>query len=77
MRHLPAISIYGYVVGRQIYALWALEWAWQTFFWVNRKVLTRLFQLNIFFFILSLLLFIESCLNFGTNNKLTNLNLKI
>jgi len=27
MRHLPAISINGFVGGRQIYALWALEWA--------------------------------------------------
>jgi len=32
MRHLPVISIYGYVDGRQIYKLWALEWAWQFFF---------------------------------------------
>jgi len=32
MRHLSAISSYGYVGGKQIYALWALEWAWQTFF---------------------------------------------
>jgi len=32
MSHLPGISIYGYVGGRQIYALWALEWACQTFF---------------------------------------------
>jgi len=23
MRHLPAISMYGYVGGRQVYALWA------------------------------------------------------
>jgi len=22
--------------GRQILALWALEWAWQNFFWINR-----------------------------------------
>jgi len=22
--------------GRQIKALWALEWAWQNFFWINR-----------------------------------------
>jgi len=33
MRPLPAISIYGYVGGRLIKALWALEWA---FFWINR-----------------------------------------
>jgi len=32
MRHLPVISIYGYLDGRQIKALWALECAWQTFF---------------------------------------------
>jgi len=32
MRHLLLISIYGYVGGRQILALWALEWAWQTFY---------------------------------------------
>jgi len=32
MRHLPAISIYNYVGGRQITALWALEWAWQLVF---------------------------------------------
>jgi len=31
MRHLPVISIYGYLGGRQIKALWALEWACQTF----------------------------------------------
>jgi len=31
VRHLPAISINAYVGDRQIYALWALEWAWQTF----------------------------------------------
>jgi len=31
-RHLPEVSICGYVGGRQISALWALEWAWQTFF---------------------------------------------
>jgi len=31
MRHLPAISIHGYVDGSQIYALWALEWEWQTY----------------------------------------------
>jgi len=30
MRHLPVISIYGYVGGRHIYALGALEWAWQS-----------------------------------------------
>jgi len=36
MRHPPATSIYGYVGGRLILALWALEWAWQTYFWVNR-----------------------------------------
>jgi len=30
MRNLPAISIYGYVGGRQI-ALLALEWARETF----------------------------------------------
>jgi len=35
MRHLPAISMYGYVGGRQVYALWALEWAGQTFFWIQ------------------------------------------
>jgi len=29
---LPAISINGYVDGRLIKALWALGWAWQTFF---------------------------------------------
>jgi len=28
MRHLPLITMYGYVGGKQIYALWALEWAW-------------------------------------------------
>jgi len=29
-------------------SLWALEWAWQTSFWINRWVLTRLihFSLN-------------------------------
>jgi len=33
---LKIASIYGYVGGRQILALCALEWAWQTFFWINR-----------------------------------------
>jgi len=33
VRHLPVIAINGYVCGRQISALGALEWAWQTFFW--------------------------------------------
>jgi len=36
MRHLPVMSIYGYVGGRQILALSALEWAWEIFFCVNR-----------------------------------------
>jgi len=31
MRHLSAISIYGCVDGSQTKAVWALEWAWQTF----------------------------------------------
>jgi len=50
MRHLPVISIYGYVGGRQIYALWALKWAWQTFF-LNQSIgidETNTFQLKIF-----------------------------
>jgi len=29
LRHLPAISKFG---GRQVEALWALEWAWQQIF---------------------------------------------
>jgi len=36
MRHLTVISIYGYVGGRQIKALCALEWAWQSLFINNR-----------------------------------------
>jgi len=35
--HLPAISIYGYVGGRQFLALWALEWAWQIY--ISVKIL--------------------------------------
>jgi len=33
MRHLPAVSMYGYVSGRQILALWALEGRGKLFFW--------------------------------------------
>jgi len=46
IRHLPAILINGYVGRRQVYALWALEWAWQTIFGVNRYVLTILIHFS-------------------------------
>jgi len=48
MRHLPAISIYGYVGGRQIYALWAIEWAWQPFIQSIGIDETNKFQLKFF-----------------------------
>jgi len=51
MRNIPAISLYGYVGGRQIYALWALEWACQTFFWGKSNGIdeTNKLQLQFFF----------------------------
>jgi len=38
MRHLPAVhrfKRYGRESGRGKF-LWALKWAWQHFFWINR-----------------------------------------
>jgi len=49
MRHFPVISIYGYVGGRQIYALWALKWACP--FFLGQSIgsdETNTFQLKIF-----------------------------
>jgi len=50
MRNIPAISLYGYVGGRQIYALWALEWACQTFFWGQSKGIDETNKLQLQFF---------------------------
>jgi len=49
MRLLPTISIYGYMGGRQIYALRAFEWAWQTFLGQSIGIdETNTFQLKFF-----------------------------
>jgi len=50
VRRLPAISIYGYVGGKLIQALWALVWAWQ--FFLDQSIGidgTNTFQLKFFF----------------------------
>jgi len=47
MRHFPAISIYG---GRQISAIWALEWARQSFLGQSIGIdETNTFQIKYFF----------------------------
>jgi len=49
MRHLPVIWIYGYVGGRQVKELWALEGAWLIFWSIDRYWRDQYISVKIFY----------------------------